>query len=180
MACHGDRSPSLARRTPRRLAFILALGAIAGAVCAAPARAQSAPMKPPAAASSTPITVRAEGGVVFCCADTGFIAGANIGAAPQALEGVEVSGDAAVGRFGGFSLLYFSGDAVYARRVGPVTPYGGGGIGIARTGGGPTNTGFQIVGGVQLPTEGRHRIRVEARFLFLPVVTTFVMASVSF
>lgn len=135
----------------------------------------------PVSSADPVVVVRAEGGVLSCCATTGFIAGVNVTARPRALNGVEVGGDATVGRFGGFSLLYFSADATYGRRVGTITPYGGGGVGIAKTGsGGPTNTGAQLIAGIELPAGGRHRIRVEVRFLFLPVETTFVLGSISF
>ena len=180
MARYGDRSPSLARRTPRRLACILALSALAMAVYAAPAHAQSASPAPDPAPANSPIVARAEGGVVVCCATSGFIAGVNIGSAPRALDGVEVGGDVTVGRFGGFSILYFAADGVYKVPVGPVTPFAGGGIGITKTSGGPTNMGAQAVAGVDLPAGGRHSVRVEARFLFLPVETTFVLGSISF
>ena len=140
-------------------------------------------MKPaaPPASSSPPVVIRAEGGLVTCCATTGFIAGGNVSATPHAIDGLEVGGDAAFGRFGGLTFFYFAADGLYAVPVRRVKVYGGGGFGVTKTSaGGPTNAGAQIVAGMQWPASGRHTLRVEARFLFLPVETTFILGSISF
>lgn len=186
MARRGERSPGPARRSPRRLASVVALSVIAAAVRLAPVYAQqSAPMQPAASAPATkadrPVVVRAEGGLVLCCATTGFIVGGEIAATPRALAGIEVGGAAAVGRFGGFTIVSFTADARYGVPIGRFKPFAGGGLGVLKTtGGGPTNVGAQIIAGVQLPSWRRHAVRVEARFLFLPVETTFVIGSLSF
>jgi hypothetical protein len=183
MARDGGRPPSLARRIPGRLASIVALSVIAAAVCVAPIRAQSLQSKPapPTPPPDQPVVVRVEGGLVLCCATKGFIVGGAVAAKPHALDGVEVGGDVTVGRFGGFSILSFAADARYGVHIGRIKPYGGGGVGIVKTtGGGPTNVGAQVVAGVQLPSWGRHAVRVEARFLFLPAETTFIIGSISF
>jgi hypothetical protein len=129
------------------------------------------------------IFVRVEGGLVFCCSNTGFLVGVGVSGQPKSVKNLEIAGDFGFGRFGGANFLYFAGDGLYDFHMKghEAMPYAGAGIGIAHTTGfGGTSTGFQILGGIQLPVTGPHVARVEVRFLFVASTITLLLGSYSF
>jgi len=127
------------------------------------------------------VFVRVEGGLVFCCSNTGFTVGVGASFQPKSVKNLEVAGDVAFGRLFSTNLIYISVDGLYDFHIEghDAMPYAGAGLGIAHAGG-VTNTSFQILGGVQLPVSGPHVARVEVRFLFTTLTTTLLLGSYSF
>ena len=128
------------------------------------------------------IFVRVEGGLVFCCSNTGFMVGVAVSAQPKSFKNIEVAGDVGFGRLFSTNLIYFSGNGLYDFHLSghDAMPFAGGGLGITHAGG-ATKTAFQILGGVQLPVSGPHVARVEVRWVFYSfATTTLLLGSYSF
>jgi opacity protein-like surface antigen len=128
------------------------------------------------------IFVRVEGGLVFCCSNTGFMVGVGVSGQPKSVKNLEVAGDFGFGRLFGTNLIYIAADGLYDFHMKghDAMPYAGAGLGIVHAGG-VTKTAFQILGGVQLPVTGPHVARVEVRFIFFSAATTtLLLGSYSF
>jgi hypothetical protein len=128
------------------------------------------------------IFVRVEGGLVFCCGSTGFGVGIGASFQPQSVKNLEVAGDFMFGRLFSANFIYISVDGLYDFHIQghDAMPYAGAGLGITHQTG-FTNTSFQIMGGVQLPVNGPHAVRVEIRWLFTTgATTTLLLGSYSF
>lgn len=128
-----------------------------------------------------PIIVRLDGGLVFCCSDTGFVVGATVAGQPRSVKNLEIEGSFGIGRFAGFSFLTFSIDGLYDfhMRGHQAMPFAGAGLGITHTDS-VTNTAFEILGGIQLPVNGPHAVRFGVKFLFTTLTTTILFVNYSF
>jgi opacity protein-like surface antigen len=127
------------------------------------------------------VFVRVEGGLVFCCSNTGFVVGVSVSAQPKSVNNLEIAGGVGFGRFAGFTFLSIGVDGLYDFHMAghDAMPFAGGGLGITHFAAG-TNTSFELVGGVQLPVNGPHVVRVEVKFLFTTLTTTLLLANYSF
>lgn len=116
-----------------------------------------------------------EGGV-------GFVIGAGIAGTPFGTEQAEVAGDFSFVNFEGASGAYGSGNFIYNFRLQgqQFTPFAGAGLGIFN-GGGETDFGFQVLGGIQAPINDRMAFRGEIRFVFIEgSAATIVLGGISF
>jgi hypothetical protein len=127
------------------------------------------------------VFVRVEGGLVFCCSNTGFEVGVSVSAQPKSVQNLEIEGGVGFGRFAGFTFLSIGVDGLYDFHMAghDAMPFAGAGLGITHFASG-TNTSFELVGGVQLPVSGPHVVRVEVKFLFTTLTTTLLLGSYSF
>jgi hypothetical protein len=127
------------------------------------------------------VFVRLEGGLVFCCSDTGFFVGVGVSAMPKSVKNLEIAGAFGIGRFAGFNFFSFSGDGLYDFHLKghEAMPFAGAGLNI-RHADGNTNAAFELAGGVQMPIQGPHVVRIEVKFLFTTLTTTLLFASYSF
>jgi hypothetical protein len=127
------------------------------------------------------VFVRLEGGLVFCCSNTGFLVGVGVSAMPKSVKNLEIAGSFGIGRFAGFNFFSFSGDGLYDFHLNghEAMPFAGAGLGI-RHAAGSTNAAFELAGGVQMPIQGPHVVRFEVKFLFTALTTTILLVSYSF
>lgn len=127
------------------------------------------------------VFLRVDGGLVFCCSNTGFVVGASVSAMPKSLKNVEIDGGVGFGRFASRTFFTISFDGAYDIHVQghDAMPFVGAGLGI-RHAASVTNTAFEILGGIQLPIEGPHVVRVSVKFLLSTLTTTVLFASYSF
>jgi hypothetical protein len=127
------------------------------------------------------VFVRLEGGLVFCCSNTGFLVGVGVSAMPKSVKNLEIAGSFGIGRFAGFNFFSFSGDGLYDFHLNghEAMPFAGAGLGIRHISGN-TSAALELAGGVQLPIQGPHVVRFEVKFLFTTLTTTILLASYSF
>jgi hypothetical protein len=127
------------------------------------------------------VFVRLEGGLVFCCSNTGFLVGVGVSAMPKSVKNLEIAGSFGIGRFAGFNFFSFSADGLYDFHLKghEAMPFAGAGLGI-RHADSNTNAAFELAGGVQMPIQGPHVVRFEVKFLFTTLTTTILLASYSF
>jgi hypothetical protein len=127
------------------------------------------------------VFLRVDGGLVFCCSNTGFVVGASVSAMPKSVKNVEIDGGVGFGRFASRTFFSISFDGAYDIHMQghDAMPFVGAGLGI-RHAAGVTNTAFEILGGVQLPIQGPHVVRVTVKFLFATLTTTVLLVSYSF
>lgn len=128
-----------------------------------------------------PVVFRVDGGLLFCCSNTGFVVGASASVMPKNLKNIEIAAGAGFGRFAGFTLFTIGVDGLYDIHLQghAAMPFVGGGLGIRHINSN-TKAGFELAGGVQLPVKGPHAIRVGVKFLFSDVTTTLLLGSYSF
>lgn len=129
------------------------------------------------------VFVRIDGGLIFCCSNTGFVVGVTVSAQPKSVKNLEVEGGFGLGRFDGVNLFDFSADGLYDFHIQGqgMMPFAGAGLGVTHFGdNGGTHAGFELLGGVQLPVSGPHVVRVEVKFLFTSVTSTLLLGSYSF
>jgi hypothetical protein len=127
------------------------------------------------------VFLRVDGGLVFCCSNTGFVVGATVSAMPKSVKNVEFDGGFGIGRFASRTFFSISIDGAYDIHMQghDAMPFVGAGLGI-RHAAGATNTAFEVLGGIQLPVQGPHAIRVSVKFLFSTLTSTVLLASYSF
>jgi hypothetical protein len=127
------------------------------------------------------VFLRLDGGLVFCCSHTGFVVGASVSAMPKSVKNIEIDGGFGIGRFAGRTFFSISADGAYDIHIQghEAMPFIGAGFGI-RHAAGATNAAFEILGGVQLPVQGPHVVRVSVKFLFSTLTTTVLLGSYSF
>jgi hypothetical protein len=127
------------------------------------------------------VFIRLDGGLVFCCSNTGFVVGVTVSGQPRSLKNIEIEGNVGFGRLAGFNFLTFGADGLYDFHMTghEAMPFAGAGLGITHIGS-VTNTAFEILGGVQLPVNGPHVVRVEIKFLFTTATTTILLVNYSF
>jgi hypothetical protein len=127
------------------------------------------------------VFVRVDGGLVFCCSNTGFVVGISVSGQPKSVKNLEIEGGVGFGRFAGFNLLTISGAGLYDFHMQghEAMPFAGAGLGITHFAHG-TNSAFELIGGVQLPVSGPHVVRFEVKFLFTTLTTTILLVNYSF
>jgi hypothetical protein len=127
------------------------------------------------------VFLRLDGGLVFCCSNTGFVVGATVSAMPKSVNNIEIDGGFGIGRFAGRTFFSISADGAYDIHMQghEAMPFVGAGLGI-RHAAGATHAAFEILGGVQLPVQGPHVVRFTVKFLFSTLTTTVLLASYSF
>jgi hypothetical protein len=127
------------------------------------------------------VFLRLDGGLVFCCSHTGFVVGASVSAMPKSVKNIEIDGGFGIGRFAARTFFSISADGAYDIHIQghEAMPFIGAGLGI-RHAAGATNANFEILGGVQLPVQGPHVVRVTVKFLFSTLTTTVLLGSYSF
>ena len=121
-----------------------------------------------------PVTLAVQGGI-FVNVGTGFFVGLGMSLQPGHSEKVEFLGDFSIGHGSnlgvGYSVWNISFNGIYdlQKSSGGLMPFIGGGLSIVHgsvNGFGATNTGVQLIGGVQLNSSGEHVIRVSVRIVF--------------
>jgi hypothetical protein len=127
------------------------------------------------------VFLRVDGGLVFCCSNTGFVVGASVSAMPKSVKNLEIDGGFGIGRFASRTFFSISFDGAYDIHMQghEAMPFVGAGLGI-RHAASATNTAFEILGGVQLPVQGPHVVRVTVKFLFATLTSTVLLGSYSF
>lgn len=127
------------------------------------------------------VFVRLEGGLVFCCSNTGFVVGVGVSAMPKSVKNLEIAGSFGIGRLAGFTFFDFSGDGLYDFHLKghEAMPFAGAGLGIQHLDS-TTKAAFELAGGVQMPIQGPHVVRFEVKFLFTTQTTTVLLVSYSF
>jgi opacity protein-like surface antigen len=133
------------------------------------------------AVGDRPVVLRVDGGLIFCCSNTGFVVGASASVMPPSLKNVEIAAGAGLGRFAGFTLFTISAEGLYDIHVNGhgAMPFVGAGLGIRHINSN-TKAAFEIAAGVQLPVKGPHAVRVGVKFLFSNPTTTLLLGSYSF
>jgi opacity protein-like surface antigen len=127
------------------------------------------------------VFLRLQGGLITGVGDTGFLVGLAAGDNLKQAKNVEIGGDFSFGRIAGENDLYISFNGLYDVHLKghQVMPYLGGGIGINHV---PnfTQTGLQLIAGIQLPVTGPHVVRFEVRFLLVDGSPVLLLGSFSF
>lgn len=124
-----------------------------------------------------------QGGLLFCCSNTGFVVGGGASVKPMKdNDKFEVGGDFNFARIYSSNGLYVSINGQYDIHLqdSKLLPFVGGGLGITH-GSGFTDTNLQILGGVDFETGGGKALRAQVRFLFTPgAMTTILMIGYAF
>ena len=127
------------------------------------------------------VFLRVQGGLITGVGDTGFLIGLAAGDTLKQQRNVEVGGDFSFGRIRSTNDLYISFNGLYDVHLKghQAMPYIGGGVGINHV---PnfTQTGLQLIAGLQLPVTGPHVVRFEVRFLLVTGSPVLILGSFSF
>jgi len=115
-----------------------------------------------------------QGGLLFCCSNTGFDVGVGASIKPMKdNDKFEVGGDVNFGRLYAVNALYISVSGQYDMHMqnSKAVPFVGGGLGVTHVTG-ATNTNPELLAGVDWETGGGKALRAQVRFIFTPGSTT--------
>jgi len=127
------------------------------------------------------VFIRLQGGLITGVGNTGFLIGLAAGDTLKQQRNVEIGGDFSFGRIASTNDLYISFNGLYDVHIKghQAMPFLGGGVGINHV---PnfTQTGLQLIAGLQLPVTGPHVVRFEVRFLLVTGSPVLILGSFSF